>query len=410
MKNLRNILVTAFVVVLVLVIHSCTSSDEYLKFTEGGEISYTGKIDSLKFFPGRNRVKIEGLIISDPKVTELRIYWNSKKDSVVVPIVRTAGIDVVSKVIDNLEENIYNFEIRTFDAKGNSSIPVNSSVEIYGGRYESSLVNSRFVLNNVIVGSNLTVNFESVNANSGVVGTEIEYTTVLDTKKIVYIDVNTTSIVVNDFKNGSIYRYRTFYKPVSNAIDSFHTLSYKDGPIPSMVLKNAKQPFAYSSLLLSDPRWGNLTDWITNNAAKNHGGFGGYDGGCCGKANNATMNLESGWGSPAIVNGKIYQFVTVMPGTYQLKVNVFESNYDINDPGGTFLVVAKGGGLPNVESIATASEVLTYKRVLGHGIGSTEYILEFTINQITTVSIGVLSSQPDWGRFGTYKSFEIVLK
>lgn len=407
MKNLRNILVTAFIVVLVLVIHSCTGADEYLKFTEGGEISYTGKIDSLKFFPGRNRVKIEGLIISDPKVSELRIYWNNKKDSAVVPINRTGGIDVVSKIIDNLPENIYNFEVRTFDAKGNSSIPVTTSVEIYGDRYESSLINSKFVTNNVIVGSSLTVNFESVSTKSGIVGSEIEYTTVSDIKKTVFVDVNTTSFVINDFKNGSTYRYRTLYKPVANAIDSFHALSYKDGPIPSIVLKNAKKPFVASSI---SGRWGILAEWNTNAAIKNHGGYGGFDAGCCGKDNAATINLESGWGAPAIVNGKIYQFVTVKPATYQLKVNVFESNYDINDPGGTFFVVAKGDGLPNVESITIAPEVLTYKRVLSHGIGSTDYVLEFTVNQTTTISVGILSSQPDWGRFGTYKSFELVVK
>jgi hypothetical protein len=93
-----------------LIINSCTSGDEYRKFTEGGAISYTGKIDSLKLLPGRNRLEVQGLILSDPKVKELRIYWNNKKDSAVVPIVRTSGIDAVTKIIDNLEENIYNFE------------------------------------------------------------------------------------------------------------------------------------------------------------------------------------------------------------------------------------------------------------------------------------------------------------
>ena len=70
MKNLRNILVTAFAMAIIVLIHSCASSaDDYLKFTEGGAISYTGKIDSLKIFSGRDRIKIEGLIVWDPKVS-----------------------------------------------------------------------------------------------------------------------------------------------------------------------------------------------------------------------------------------------------------------------------------------------------------------------------------------------------
>lgn len=102
---------------IILAIFSCTSSDDYLKFVDGGPISYTGKIDSLKFFPGKDRVKVSGLIISDPKVSELRVYWNSKRDSVVIAISRTSGIDAISSVIENLPENIYNFEVKTLMLK-----------------------------------------------------------------------------------------------------------------------------------------------------------------------------------------------------------------------------------------------------------------------------------------------------
>jgi hypothetical protein len=407
MKNLRNILVAAFAAALVFIIHSCTSADEYLKFEEGGEISYTGKIDSLKLFPGKNRLEVQGLIISDPKVMELRIYWNNKKDSVVVPINRTAGIDPVSKIIDKLEENIYNFEFRTFDAKGNSSIAVKASAEVYGDRYISSLVN-RPILSNVLVGSNLTVNFINLNANSGALGSEIVYTTASDTQKTVFVDINTANFVINDFKNGSTYRYRTLYKPVTNSIDTFYT-AYKDvRPIPPPILKNAKQPFAYSSY--DGGRWGVIADWTTNAAAKNHGGYGGYDGGCCGKANAKTVNFESGWGAPSITNGKLYQTVTAEPATYQLKVKVFESNHDTNDQGGFYIVVSKGNvELPNVESITTATEVLKYKRVLANGIGSTEYILEFAVSETTPITVGITTTQPDSGRFCTISSFEIVV-
>lgn len=401
MKNLRNILVTAFVVALVLVIHSCTSSDEYLKFTEGGEISYTGKIDSLKFFPGRNRIKIEGLIISDPKVTELRIYWNSKKDSVVVPIVRTAGIDVVSKVIDNLEENIYNFQLKTFDSKGNPSIFVSTSAEVYGDRYISSLVN-RPILSNVLIGNSLTINLVALNANSGALSSEVIYTTSSNEEKTVSVDIAAGSLVLNDFKNGSTYRYRTLYKPVMNSIDTFYT-PYKDvRPIPTPVLKNAKVPFIASST--DGGRWGILANWNSNAAVKNHNGYGGWD-----EWNGNIFNLESGWGSPAITNGKIYQTVTAEPALYQLKVKLRDTNHEIGDVGGAYFVIAKGDGLPNIENLTTATEVLGYKRILG--TSGLDYVIEFTVTTTSQISVGELTTQAGStpGRFCNIISFELVV-
>jgi hypothetical protein len=346
--------------------------------------------------------------MSDPKVKELRIYWNNKKDSVVVPIIRTSGIDAVTKIINNLEENIYNFEFRTFDAKGNSSIPVNASAEVYGDRYISSLIN-RPVLNYSLVESDLKVNYVNLNTDSGALGTEIEYTSSSDELKTIFTDISKTNVVINDFKSGSTYRYRTLYKPVPKAIDTFYSAYKEVKPVLTPVLLNTKQPFAYSSY--DGGRWGVLAGWTTNAAAKNHNGYGGYDGGCCGKANNATVNFESGWGSPAITNGKMYQTVTVVPATYQLKVTVFESNHEQNDPGGFYIIVSKGNvELPNVESVTTNTEVLKYKRVLSNGIGNTEYILEFTVDQTTPITVGITTSQPDWGRFCTISSFEILAK
>ncbi|MBA0882952.1 DUF4998 domain-containing protein [Flavobacterium undicola] len=231
MKNLRNILVTAFVVVLVLVIHSCTGADEYLKFTEGGEISYTGKIDSLKFFPGRNRVKIEGLIISDPKVNQLRVYWNSKKDSVVIPINRTAGIDVVSKIIENLPENIYNFEVKTFDAKGNSSISQNVTAQTYGARYQASLTNRKIIASTLSIKKSLTIDFATMDLTSGAYTTEVIYTDNSNVEKTVTVPVATSQVVIPNFKEGSKFKHRSLFLPTKTCIDIFYTDYVEVGPI-----------------------------------------------------------------------------------------------------------------------------------------------------------------------------------
>lgn len=232
MKNLRNILVTAFATILMVLVYSCSNNaDDYLKFTEGGAISYTGKIDSLKIFPGRDRIKIEGLIISDPKVSQLRVYWNSKKDSVVIPINRTSGVDEVSSIVANLPENIYNFEVKTFDAKGNGSVSQYITAQTYGTRYQASLNNRKIVSTSLSINHTLTIDFASMDLTTGAFTTEIVYTDKSNVEHTVNIDVKDSKIVIPNYKAGTQFKHRSLFLPSANSIDTFYTDYANVGPI-----------------------------------------------------------------------------------------------------------------------------------------------------------------------------------
>ncbi len=409
MKNFRNIIIAVIAVSTFLGIYSCTDDKEYLKFTEGGEISYSAAIDSLKIFSGKNRVKVQGLIIGDPKVTEVRVYWNNSKDSISIPVNRTANIDTVTAIIDNLDETILNFVVKTFDDQGNSSIAVSKTVEVYGDRYIASLLN-RSINKTVLINNVLTLSFDEIDLNSGVIGSEIEYTNTAGTLNTIFVDLldlpddegkinQILSVDIEDFQIGSAYRYRTVFLPEEDAIDFFYT-DYLSIP----VLNNATLPFVADGL--GDGRWGNLADWVTNDAAKNHDGYGGLDTGCCGLPAN-TFNMESGWGSPDIVNGKIHQVVSIEPGKYKFKVDVIDTNHtSTNDNGESYFVISKGnGGLPDVETIATDTGVVAYKRIDGEGI----YIVDFTIDEATEISVGQLTNQiGGGGHYANIRSFEII--
>ena len=66
---------------IALGVYACSGMDEYkYLYLKDGIKSYTGKIDSVKVYSGHERVMIEGLFMSDPKVTGCMIYWNSKMD------------------------------------------------------------------------------------------------------------------------------------------------------------------------------------------------------------------------------------------------------------------------------------------------------------------------------------------
>lgn len=66
---------------ILLGITSCTKMDEYLKYTDGKEILYTGIPDSIAMYSGYNRVVFRGVLASDPKIAKIKIYWNLKQDS-----------------------------------------------------------------------------------------------------------------------------------------------------------------------------------------------------------------------------------------------------------------------------------------------------------------------------------------
>ncbi|HVK49771.1 MAG TPA: DUF4998 domain-containing protein, partial [Pseudobacter sp.] len=69
---------------------ACSKMDEeYKDFTKGGEIIYTGKVDSLKIFPGKNRFKLSWALVSDQRISKCRVFWNEGEDSITVPVQRT---------------------------------------------------------------------------------------------------------------------------------------------------------------------------------------------------------------------------------------------------------------------------------------------------------------------------------
>lgn len=66
---------------LLFIIGACSKIDDYRsKFMAGGSITYTGKMDSVYIFSGRNRAKVTGLFTSDPNIAKYRVFWNSRQD------------------------------------------------------------------------------------------------------------------------------------------------------------------------------------------------------------------------------------------------------------------------------------------------------------------------------------------
>jgi hypothetical protein len=385
-------LVELILLAMVFCIISCDTDYNKLS-TNDSEQSGLGKIQSLTIMSGVNKVSVTG-VIEDPNVSEVRIYWNDESDFVSVPVNNAIEADTINVVIENLEEKLYVFEVKTFDEAGNSSVAVSGGAEVFSTDFVNTIEN-RGIVSSTLKGNALDVIFDKTNFNDGILYSEFNYVNTEGENKMLLIDKEELGIRISDFKIGSKYTYRTAIIPSPVAIDTFYTDYDSFSPFEFPVLKNASS-FVRSSW--DGKRWGILADWISNDAVKTHNGYGGYD-------SKNGFNVESGWGAPAITNGKIYQTVMAGPTNYSLNVILNGGNHSINDEGGLYVVVAKGDGLPNVEDLATAPEVLGYARIISSNLS---YNVDFTVDESLEISVGIVTTQGTEGRFAPFKSFKLV--
>ena len=379
---------------------SCDSDDRLP--LESGDDS-VALLQSLTILPGKNRVEVSGVVPVGSNISEVVIYWNDQAESRTISVNSTEKDLTISTLITGLDEKIYDFEIQTLNTTGKASGLISGSSEVYGDTYSKSLLN-RPINANVLSESNLQIDFGQMDLSTGVIGSKIIYEDTLGTLKELFLPIAKDKLEITDFKGGSTYEYKSIFVPSPVAIDTFYTETSSYKPIAFPQLTNSEVPFAASSI---NGRWGILDHWTTTDPVLIHNGHGGWD-----EWNNNIFNIESGWGAPAITNGKVYQSVMSGPGEFALEVAVRDSNHSETDQGGAYFVIAKGTTLPDVADVTTAPEVLAYERIhTTSNSGTPEiYTIPYTIEESTTITIGQITTQ--WGqtpgRFCNIFSFEIV--
>lgn len=382
---------------VILLLPSCIKEDDYKKFTEGGEISYTGKLDSVKVFSGKNRVVIQGLLIADPKVTKCVIYWNNLADSVIIPVTRTENVDTLKVELTNMIEGVHNFIIYTYDNAGNQSVPTYKSGRVYGDRYLSTLSN-RPINNAYTDEAGLTrIEWGVMDKLSGIFATDMTYTDASGQQKVLRIPVDSALTMLTNFKEKTNIQFRTMFRPDTLSIDTFYT-TYTTRYIPKFsqrdvtadYLKNVGPNVNYSSINSAN-RWGILSDWTSNAAIKNASGFGGYER----RSNVGFISLEAGWGLPNVTDGKIFQTITLPAGSYRFSVVMNE----FNSGGSRYLSVAAGNDLPNASDVTGSSIAFSNLE---------SKVLNFTLAAPTTVSIGFVCSLTGTSGTGMYSKIASV--
>lgn len=218
-KKMKMIKYTAFLLLAGLFVLSCTKEDDYKKFTEGGEVVYPARVDSVIVRPGNKRLQLRLALGSDPSVNKVKVYWGNRQDSVVVNVVRQSANDTVNVLISNLNEGVYNFEVYTFNAKNNISVVKNATGSVFGDDYASTL-------------SNRLINSLTKNAQGAVVinwGTplagekriELKYRDFSGVEKTVNIPGGQMVTQIADYQDEATLSYRSVFAPDNNAYDTF---------------------------------------------------------------------------------------------------------------------------------------------------------------------------------------------
>jgi hypothetical protein len=220
MKHIFILTITAL-----LIITACGKSDkDYKDFAPEGEIVYPGKADSVKVYPGNNRVKLTWLLKSDSRITKCRVYWNQRQDSMEVAVTRTTGVDTITVVLNNMAEGAYSFDVYTYNAKGNVSIKANATGDVYGNFYAGNLTNRLF---KKAVYSAGKTRIEWVVADPRTFGLRLRYKDLAGVTQTLQVPSAEmiTNIPANVLNNE--LEYETLYLPVPNAIDIFAAATVK---------------------------------------------------------------------------------------------------------------------------------------------------------------------------------------
>lgn len=397
-----------FAAALIAATVSCSKMDEYKEqYVPNGETVYTGKIDSVHMFPGKNRVGFTAFLNSDPRVTMFKVYWGAKSDSITFPLKAEELGTAVYRIIPNVPEGEQSFEFVTFDAAGNKSVPLYGNIAAFGTRFQESMSNRGIKESWLNADLQTVINLGGMDTATKAFMTEIRYLTNANDSASTLVPLllpNTESdTILENHRYGTEIIYRTYFLPAKNSIDTFFTPYTTYQPVsgaawvdltPQYVL-NPGAPFNRASW--DGSRWGILADWTSNADVKNtSSGNGGWEL----RSGAGFLSMEGGWGLPAVPNGKIYQVVSL---PYAGKWRFMAYMNDLGASGTKYLVVNKGNTMPDFTNIATASWSYDFSTVAKT---ATPYI-EFTVDEPTDVCIGFVANIPNTGSY--YKVGKVTL-
>lgn len=376
---------------LLVAINGCSKKNEnYKALIKNGEIHYPGVIANTGFRAGNLRTQLVWTPSPDPKVAKYLVYWNNKQDSMVVAAVSHNPLDTVKLLVPNLNEGTYNFEVYSVDTGNHISISTTiNGVRVYGPVYLSGIFNrgynadTPFQINPLASSATLRFNKpDSINLK-----TVINYTDNSGKIKSVILRPDSNTITLTNFKFGSDVTYQSSYFPLTGAIDTFTVPSVSTfpnvrlyGDVSKAYIKNPGYPFLRGDN--GHDKWGTPKDWqwtpnVVNQTNNGTGGGWSTDYG-------GVIHIEAkDYSGAPVINGKVYQSFTILPGNYELDFSTAGYGGDIN----ANEMIVLGTGLPDIDKLDNNSNILAINKANQNNIGG-KHTISFSIKERTIVTIG----------------------
>ena len=219
-----------FVLGFIFGLQGCSGMEDIYKeyVIYGGRI-YPQKPTEPQGYSGDGRVVIKWKKGVDSSIVKAIVSWDDGRSSKEFDI--NGNTDEIELVLDHLEERDYSFSIRTCDAEGNKSIPVEVNTRAYGDAYKSSLYNRSIGLAYLNDENNLVVEWNEADATSGIIRSEFTYINVAGESVTKTIKAEEDPLIINDYKLDTKYSHQSFFLPDTTCVDTFTGTVEEDLPL-----------------------------------------------------------------------------------------------------------------------------------------------------------------------------------
>lgn len=195
-------------------------TDVYKEFVVPGGHVYPGLVVGPKVLSGKYRVQITGSKPMGSKVNEIRVFWDYFTDSVSYKIDENTPENITIEIKD-LKEISYLFTIRTYNDKGDVSVPLELFGQVYGDKYIATLVNRNLITIAYNEQSEVKINFDQ--AFAGTVYTDLFYFNNNEDSVTLRVPADQSEVVIADYNAAKPIQYITAFKPDSTSIDTFYS-------------------------------------------------------------------------------------------------------------------------------------------------------------------------------------------
>lgn len=206
----------------VFVLTSCMKlEDAYDKYLVPGGYIYPQKPTNPKACSGDERVILKWEKGTDPSIAKALVSWNNGEGSQEFPI--DGNMEDVELEVKDLLEKDYSFQIQTFDAEGNKSVPVEVNSQAYGDLYRSSIYDRSITLASIRQ-DKLIVEWNAGDISNGLQYTELRYKNAEGKDCVLKVDAESNEeTVIDDYLLGSDISTKSFYVPDTTCVDVFET-------------------------------------------------------------------------------------------------------------------------------------------------------------------------------------------